>query len=85
MTTVAAPYRLIFLACAKKLSSPSFKLIEFFNEDRVELYNLANDPSETSNLADVHPEVRDRLMAKLVEWKKEMKVRDRAQEARRAG
>lgn len=63
----------------------SFKLMEFFNEDRIELYNLDLDPSETTNLANKLPEVRDQLMAKLAAWKKEMKVKDRAQAANRAG
>lgn len=63
----------------------SFKLIEFFNEDRLELYNLDLDPGETTNLANELPEVRDRLMAKLAAWKTEMKVKDRAQAANRAG
>ncbi len=35
-------------------------------------------PSETTNLADKLPRVRDRLMVKLAAWKKEMKVKDRA-------
>ncbi|MDA8527710.1 sulfatase [Opitutaceae bacterium] len=62
-----------------------FKLIEFFNENRLELYDLSRDPSETTNLADKRPKVRDRLMAKLAAWKKEMKVKDRTQPAKWAG
>jgi arylsulfatase A-like enzyme len=62
-----------------------FKLIEFFNEDRLELYNLERDPGESTNFADELPDVRDRLMAKLAAWKMEMKVKDRAQAPNRAG
>jgi arylsulfatase A-like enzyme len=37
-----------------------------FNE--VSLYNLADDPDETHDLADVEVEVRDRLLARLKRW-----------------
>ncbi|MBT5901486.1 MAG: sulfatase [Opitutaceae bacterium] len=62
-----------------------FKLIEFFNEERFELYDLVKDPRETTNLVDERPKVRDRLRAKLSAWKKEMKVKDRSQTPDRAG
>lgn len=62
-----------------------FKLIEFFNENRLELYDLVEDPGETTNLVDERPKVRDGLMAKLSAWKKEMKVKDRTQAPDRAG
>ena len=56
-----------------------YKLIEFFNEDRVELYDLSADPGEAHNLAGEMPEARDALHAELKAWKKEMKVKDREQ------
>ena len=49
-----------------------WKLLEFFEDYHVELYNLHDDLSETKNLAAVRPdkvvELRDRLIA----WRKEL-------------
>jgi arylsulfatase A-like enzyme len=63
----------------------SHKLIEFFNEGRVELYDLASDPGEQHDIAAAQPELRDALLADLRAWKTEMKVRDREQQTPRAG
>lgn len=46
-----------------------WKLIEFFEEDAVELYDLANDPHETRDLAAHHPEVAASMQAKLKSWR----------------
>ena len=43
----------------------NWKLIEFFWKKGVELYDLANDPSETRNLAEAEPEKAAELLAKL--------------------
>jgi arylsulfatase A-like enzyme len=40
-----------------------WKLIEFFEDDRVELYNLETDLGERNNLAESEPETHDRLHA----------------------
>lgn len=56
-----------------------FKLLEFFNEKRLELYNLALDPGEERNLAGELPEKVDALYAELKSWKAEMNVKDREQ------
>ena len=45
-----------------------WKLIRFFEDDHVELYNLREDVSERRNLAHVEPERRDRLLARLNDW-----------------
>ncbi len=45
-----------------------YKLIEFFEDDRVELYNLREDISEDHNLADELPDVAGRLRAMLHNW-----------------
>ncbi len=46
-----------------------WKLVEFFEGDRRELYNLARDPGESTNLADKNPDkVRD-LAEKLADWR----------------
>ena len=45
------------------------KLIHWFEDDKLELFNLANDQSEKNNLADTQSEDRDRLKAKLDKWR----------------
>ena len=46
-----------------------YKLIEFFEDGRLELYNLREDLGETRNLADALPDIRDRLHRQLREWR----------------
>ncbi len=45
-----------------------WKLLNFFEDNRIELYNLANDPGEKNNLAKQHPEIARKLKAKLQKW-----------------
>ena len=47
-----------------------WKLIEFFEDNRLELYNLEDDISEEYDVGDEYPEERDEMHAKLVEWRK---------------
>jgi arylsulfatase A-like enzyme len=49
-----------------------WKLLEFFENGHVELYDLWTDPSETRNLADAEPAIRARLHAMLQAWQKEV-------------
>lgn len=46
-----------------------WKLMEFLEEGRLELYNLADDVGETQNLADSQPEKAKELHAKLIAWR----------------
>ena len=46
-----------------------WKLIEAFDPAGVELYNLDEDLSETTNLADTHRDIRDKLKAELDAWR----------------
>ncbi len=46
-----------------------WKLIEFFEDDRLELYNLCTDISEEQDLADTQPAIRDRLAKQLADWR----------------
>lgn len=46
-----------------------WKLIEFYEGSRVELYDLARDPGETMNVAASATGKRDELYADLAEWK----------------
>lgn len=41
---------------------------EAMRKEPVRLYDVAKDPYETTNLADVHPEIVDRLSSRLQEW-----------------
>jgi arylsulfatase A-like enzyme len=47
-----------------------FKLIEFFEDGRVELYDLANDSSEIKDLADEMPERVEAMRSRLHEWQR---------------
>ena len=49
-----------------------WKLIEFYESDETELYNLADDLTESKNVAEQYPQVRDRLKAELTRWQREM-------------
>ncbi len=46
-----------------------FKLIEFFEADRFELYNLRGDLSEENDLADSMPEKFEALKKLLGQWR----------------
>lgn len=47
-----------------------FKLIENFDDNSVELYNLASDIREQRNLATVNPDIANQLRAKLARWRR---------------
>lgn len=47
-----------------------FKLIEFFEDGKLELYNLKNDIGERSNLAEKVPDKAKELHQLLVDWRK---------------
>jgi arylsulfatase A len=49
-----------------------WKLIEFFDENRVELYDLKQDIGEKADLAARQPEKRDQLLGKLRRWREEV-------------
>ncbi|WP_164922251.1 sulfatase [Rhodopirellula baltica] len=50
------------------IRSGQYKLILRHDDDSVELYDLQNDLSETSDLAAVHPDVAQELKGRLMEW-----------------
>lgn len=52
-----------------------WKLIEFYEYETSELYNLKNDPGEQQNLAKKHPQVAKELAAKLQRWQRKMNAR----------
>ncbi len=47
----------------------NYKLIDNFEKDRLELYNLANDLSETNDIAKTEPEKTEELFSLLKEWR----------------
>ena len=52
-----------------------YKLLEFFEEDRLELYNLKDDLSETRNLAGAEPARAREMQQKLAAWRKSVDAR----------
>ncbi len=57
------------------IRSGEYKLIHFFGEQPDELYSLANDPRETTNLADQFPDLLVQLKASLKAWWQETGAR----------
>ena len=45
-----------------------WKLIEFHEDDTVCLFNLKDDPGESTNIAHLHPDIADRLRNELNAW-----------------
>jgi len=54
--------------------SGDWKLIEFFEDGRLELYHLRSDLSETRNLTEAEPETTARLHALLRNWRSEVEA-----------
>jgi arylsulfatase A-like enzyme len=52
-----------------------WKLIEFYHGDKVELYNLRDDPGEQHDLSQSHPERTKALLAKLHSWQQHMNAK----------
>jgi arylsulfatase A-like enzyme len=51
-----------------------WKLLEFFEDGRLELYNLRNDIGEKRNLADTQSDRAKELHARLQDWRKELRA-----------
>ncbi|NBS83586.1 MAG: DUF4976 domain-containing protein [Verrucomicrobia bacterium] len=52
----------------------NWKLIEFFETGKPELYNLSTDPSESRDLAGINTEKTSLLMEALHDWQKETRA-----------
>jgi arylsulfatase A-like enzyme len=52
----------------------NWKLIWHFEDDRVELFDLARDVSESTNLADRHADVVERLRGSLTDWQDQVRA-----------
>lgn len=57
------------------IRSGDWKLIEFYEFDEVELYNLAADPGETINLAEAQPQRTRTLRQQLRDWQTAMQAK----------
>jgi arylsulfatase A-like enzyme len=54
------------------MHSGDWKLMEFYEDGRLELYNLRDDVGETNNLAPSRPDQAKALHARLAAWRKEV-------------
>lgn len=57
------------------IRSGRYKLLDFYRQQRVELYDLQSDPGETHNLVSEKPELARQLMGKLNDWRQRMNVK----------
>lgn len=57
---------------AGAIRNGDYKLIEFFENNRIELYNLKNDLSESKNLAESNPDIASRLHQQLKQWRSDV-------------
>ncbi|MBS3776773.1 MAG: DUF4976 domain-containing protein, partial [Bacteroidales bacterium] len=46
-----------------------WKLLHYFEDNKIELYNLKKDIEEQNNLADSHKKIANRLYQKLTKWR----------------
>ncbi len=56
------------------IQAGDWKLMEFLEEGRLELYNLREDIGETKNLAQEMPDRTEKLHAQLVAWREAVKA-----------
>lgn len=57
---------------AGAIRSGDWKLVEFFEDGRLELYHLRDDPGEQRNLAHDQPDVANGLALRLAQWRQEV-------------
>ncbi len=58
------------------LRDGNWKLIEWSEDGNVDLFDLAADPLETTNLAEKHPDRVKAMRAKIAEWKKSVDAQE---------
>ena len=61
---------------ASAVRKGDYKLIEFYQDKRLELYNLKNDPSEKTNLAETTPDKVKELKQMLDKWKRDVNAEE---------
>jgi len=47
----------------------NYKLINWYEEGRIELYDIAKDPYESNNISEENPKITEQLLKELNEWK----------------
>lgn len=52
-----------------------YKLIDFYNQNRMELYNITSDPGERNNLIEKEPKTAQSLLRELSKWREELGVK----------
>jgi len=57
------------------IRSGDWKLIEFFEDGRLELYNLREDIGEQRNLAEEKPDLAKELQARLAKWREDVEAK----------
>ncbi len=60
---------------AGAVRSGNWKLLEFFEDKRLELYDLTKDPSQTNNVAAAYPAETKALHRKLIAWRTQVSAR----------
>ncbi len=53
----------------------AYKLIEFFEDNRVELFNLETDPGEKHDLSQEEPELAQDMKATLLQWQQQVEAK----------
>ncbi|MGB3467923.1 MAG: sulfatase [Cyclobacteriaceae bacterium] len=61
---------------ASSVRKGDYKLIYFYEDARVELFNVANDPEELKDLSGELPEIKEELLSNLRNWKRELGAKD---------
>ena len=64
----ARPHNTVDVNASAIFSGP-YKLMDFYDQDRVDLYHVERDVGEQQNLLDSEPEVTARLRKQLQDWK----------------
>ena len=54
------------------MRSGDWKLIEWYEDGKVELFNLKQDIGETNDLSGKMPEVRNKLRVQFEEWRRKV-------------
>src|SRR4029079_15705821 len=54
------------------IRSGDWRLVEFYDDGKVELYNLKEDVGESKDLAASEPEKREELLSLLRKWRREV-------------
>ena len=58
------------------IRSGDWKLIEFFEDGKLELYNLKEDQGEQHNMAESHPEKATALLKEMQQWRKDVDAQE---------